>query len=287
MLDCISSLYDKINDISYEIIVVDNNSIDRSVECVKAQFKSVRIIENTENLGFAQANNLAFSIANGEYYLLLNTDSILLSSPKPMIDFMEKTENAGVVGAKLVFGNGKIQRSCYHYPKFFLQWWYFSVDIIYCVLPVLSKLKYSGINYNRCVVVDCVAGNGMLIRSEILKMIQGFDSSFFMYYEDTDLCHRIAKTSQFKVYYYPEYTIVHYHGKSSPKSKAILWSYQSYLYWLTKNNKSKTAYLFQKLCKCSWSFAIIALFMVRNFVNNPKIESKIDLLKTLIATQCY
>jgi GT2 family glycosyltransferase len=224
---------------------------------------------------------LAFQIARGEYYLLLNTDTILSSSPKAMVDFMENTKDAGIVGAKLVFGDGRVQKSCWRYPNFILQWWYFSVDILYGIFPLVSGLKYRGINYNKCSVVDCISGNGMLLRSEILKKIKGFDCSIFMYFEDTDFCHRLNKIKQFKVYYYPEYSIIHYHGKSSPKSKATLWSYQSYLYLLQKNSKPKFVQFFHLLCKCSWSTEILLLSITKKFFNNPTIEKKIDLLKIL------
>lgn len=281
LLDCIESLYEKLGDIEHEIIVVDNNSNDGSMEAVAEKFKSVRVIQNTRNLGFAQANNQAFEVARGQYYLLLNTDTVLLSSPKRVIDFMENNPDAGIVGVKLVFGNGSLQRSCWRYPNILLEWLYYSVDILHCVFPAISRLKYRGIDYKKADAVDCVSGNGMFIRAELLKQIKGFDSSFFMYHEDTDLCYRVNKTSRFRVYYYPEYTIVHYHGKSSPKSMATVWSFKSYIYLLNKIGEKKLTVTFMMICKLSWFTSRIALTTAGIFCKNPKIGIKINLLREL------
>ncbi len=103
---------EKTKDISYEIILVDNNSKDGTVEEVKRSFSSVKIIENEENLGFARGCNIGIDNACGKYTLFLNTDTILIENTiKTLYDFMEKHKEFGVIGTLLTDENGNIVQS--------------------------------------------------------------------------------------------------------------------------------------------------------------------------------
>jgi hypothetical protein len=269
--------------VDYEVIVVDNASSDGSADAVEQHFAKVRVIRNSENVGFSRANNIAFRAARGRYYLLLNTDTVVLGSPRPVLDFIENTPDAGVVGCRLRFGDGSLQRSGWRYPQLLLEWIYFGIDIVYKVFPFISDLKYRGIDFSKPGGVDCVSGNGMFIKKQVVDTSNGFDPNFFMYYEDTELCLRINKVFGWKVYYLPSFEIMHFHGKSSAKSRATIMAYNSYLYYLEKTESGIIVQLFKLLCKVCWCVDIAILSLLQYLTHSKKASIKILLLMDLLA----
>jgi GT2 family glycosyltransferase len=103
LLDCLASIFKTIKGISFEVWVVDNNSTDGTVEATRERYPTIKIIKNTENLGFAAANNQAFRQMNGDYALLLNTDTVLTNGAiKELYDFMEANPEAGMACGQLL-----------------------------------------------------------------------------------------------------------------------------------------------------------------------------------------
>lgn len=108
--DCLDSIYRNTHRISFEIIIVDNNSSDNSVELVKTSLPKVRVIENKENAGFCRANNQGLKIYQGRYALLLNTDTVVRNNAlDEMVHFMDSHNQAGACGPKLLNPDGTIQ----------------------------------------------------------------------------------------------------------------------------------------------------------------------------------
>lgn len=110
--NCIRSIFGSIKDRSYEVIVVDNASTDGSREIAK-KYPSIRYIQNPSNLGFIKANNIGIKSSGGRYVLSLNNDTVIKNGAiEKMVDFMDKTSDAGAVGPKLLNSDGSIQMQC-------------------------------------------------------------------------------------------------------------------------------------------------------------------------------
>jgi len=121
---CLDSILATSGDLKIEIILVDNFSKDKTLEILKAYSSQIKLIQNSSNLGYAKGCNQGLKIAQGNYVLLLNPDTeIKENSLKKMVDFMEKTPEAGAVGPQLVDFEGQIQPSCRRFPNYKLLLW--------------------------------------------------------------------------------------------------------------------------------------------------------------------
>lgn len=213
---CLYSVQAALSGIDAEIIVVDNNSTDGSIEYLRPKFSDVIFIENKDNPGFAKANNQALKLCKGEYILILNPDTVIgEESIRTLCFFMDEHEKAGAVGVKMIDGCGVfLPESKRSFPT---PW------ISFCKLFGLSKLfpnsrqfaAYSlpFLNPDKQHKVDVLAGAFMFIKHTALKQTGLFDESFFMYGEDIDLSYRI-KLSGYTNHYLPE-RILHYKGEST------------------------------------------------------------------------
>lgn len=202
----------------WELFVVDNDSGDGSVEMVAAEFPQAQLIANRDNLGFGAANNQAFERARGEYLLLLNPDTEVAGSVvERMLQWMEQRPRAAVLGARLVYPDGSLQRwtagaflgvgnALTHY--LFLD----------RLLPRWARPASLYLERDETVDmdVDWVCGACMLVRREALDQVSPgmlFDPRFFMYGEDMELCHRLHRGG-WSIGYTPGVTVVHHHGAS-------------------------------------------------------------------------
>jgi len=213
-VDAIVSVYKHTKKINFEIIIVDNNSIDDSVKVLKENYPEIILIENKRNIGFGQANNQGMAIAQGKYYFLLNTDTYLVNNAIELFfDFMKKKENTAVavVGGELVRANGDSCVSWGYFPNFKLFvkgsiWRHFYKKEFYDS-EVLNPVYTDNRNPYE---VDYVSGANFFVRSEIIKKVGGFDKCFFLYFEETELVMRIKrKIEGAKVIVLPQAKIVH------------------------------------------------------------------------------
>ncbi|MCL5256623.1 MAG: glycosyltransferase family 2 protein [Chloroflexi bacterium] len=201
-----------------ELIMVDNGSADGSVEFVRQEFPSVRIIENGANLGFAAANNRAIRESNSRYILLVNTDVVVLPGAlETMREFLELHPDVGVVGCKVLNPDGSLQLSGKTFPD--------PVAAFYIGLGIHRILPDSKItdryylpvqSYESRQEVDHVSGSCMMVNRAATGRVGLFDENFFLYCEDVDWCTRI-RAAGFKIFYLPEAQIIHYKGGSSAK----------------------------------------------------------------------
>lgn len=203
----------------FEVFVVDNRSVDGSVEMLRNKFPDVRLIANSENVGFAKANNQAIRQSTGQYVLLLNPDTIVENNTlRKCLDFMEATPDAGGLGVKMLDGQG-------HYLKESKRGLTTPATSLYkisglCRLFPHSKrfaAYYMGhIDADTTAPVDILSGAFMLMRREALDKVGLLDETFFMYGEDIDLSYRI-QLGGYKNYYFPQTRIIHYKGESTKK----------------------------------------------------------------------
>jgi len=241
---CLSSVIKNTENIEYEIWVVDNRSKDGSPEMVECEFPEVKLIRNSINGGFSQANNLALKQCMGSnQVLLLNPDTIVPKNTlEECVDFMQKNNEIGCLGCKVVKIDGSLDKAC---KRGFPSPWN-----SLCYLLKLDKLfpnnkKFGG--YNATFVnedeeseIDCLVGAFMMLSKEAIERVGLLDESFFMYGEDIDWCYRI-KEAGFKNYYYPKVSITHYKGESSKKqsTKMIGVFHESMFIFYNKHYKNK------------------------------------------------
>jgi len=211
--------------IETEIFVVDNHSVDGSIEMLQSQYPQIQLIQNSENLGFARANNQAIKQSRGEYVWLLNPDTLVQEdTPQKLIEVMETDQRIGLLGCKILNDDGSLQLACRR--SFPTPW--VALTKMLGLASIFPKSKWFG-RYNlthldpdKSYEVEAISGSCMFIRRKALEEVGNLDETFFMYGEDLDWCFRFGK-SGWKVYYSPVTSIIHYKGESS---KVALWGYK-------------------------------------------------------------
>lgn len=207
--ECIGSVKKTTQDFkspSSEIIVVDNASADDSFKILKKE-KNIRLLSNKENKGFSKAVNQGIKIAQGEYILLLNPDTVVKKDAiQKLLEFAKSTNDCGAVGPKLLNPDGSAQSSVFRLPTPYhaiLEYW------------LGQKGKYSKYTPpgEKISAVESIVMACFLISPKAIKRVGFLDEKFFMYFEDLDYCKRIGKAG-LKVYYLPHSEVIHYHGTS-------------------------------------------------------------------------
>ncbi len=205
--------------VDYEVIVVDNNSQDGSVELVKEKFPKVKLIASDKNLGFHKGNNLGIRNSTGKYILISNTDiAVKDNSIDKIYRFMEEHPEAALVGPKLKNPDGSIQMSCMRFPGPMVPIYR---RTILGKLPFAKKEidKYLMTDFDHQITreVDWILGAFMMIRRAAIEKVGLMDESLFLYFGDVAWCQKFKAVS-YKVYYYAETDIVHYHKRESAQS---------------------------------------------------------------------
>ncbi len=208
-----------IHAIDAEIFVVDNNSVDDSVQMVIEKFPEVHLIANKSNPGFSTANNQAIKKSKGEYVLLLNPDTVVEEDTfEKCIAFMDAHADAGGLGVKMIDGSGNfLPESKRGFPSPFVAFCKtFGLSSIFPKSKTFNRYHLGFLDKNKTHEVDVLAGAFMMLRKSVLDKIGLLDETFFMYGEDIDLSYRIVKGG-YKNYYLADTTIIHYKGESTKK----------------------------------------------------------------------
>ena len=217
---CVASVYQE-SGYSIELFVVDNASTDGSAPMVQAEFPSVRLIQNAENVGFVRANNQALRLAVGRYLLLLNPDAeVRPGALGTMIAYLDASLEVGALGPKLLNADGSVQSSRRRFPTratgfvestVVQQWW--------PSCRLLGRYYCSDVPDDVPQEVDWVTGACLMVRREAVEQVGLLDERFFMYSEELDWCYRI-KRAGWKVVYLPSAEVVHYEARSSEQNLA-------------------------------------------------------------------
>jgi len=254
---CLKSIYETSCRFSFEVIVVDNGSSDDSVNMVEECFPEVILLKNGKNLGFAFANNQGLATGQGRYFMLLNSDTIVLpGAVDALIEAANRYPEVGVIGPKLLNLNGTLQKSWSSFPSF------------------LSELVGRNFRIRRPVPdvpnmydVDWIMGACMLVRSETIWAIGKMDEDYFFYSEETDWCFRIKKGS-WKVWYFAGAEIYHIGGGSTDRGSIaqLVRLYQGKLLYFQKNHGGPVATLLRLGLAVSNSLGILRRLLFINWL---------------------
>lgn len=238
--NCIRSIHQHVNGLPYEIILVDNAPVENKEAAFKSLFPELIYLKTAKNVGFAGANNLGMTYANGRYLLLLNSDTLVFdNSIQRCVGFMENdaAQEIGVLGCKLLNENQAYQTSFYPFRKNTILNYLLTNNILLAKLFRVDRyFKETG----QVLEVGDVSGAFMLLRKKVAAEVGAFDPDFFLYFEETEWCReRIGK--RYKVVYYPLAAIIHLGGKSAPQapmliqskiSLALLWYKKGWLHYI-------------------------------------------------------
>jgi GT2 family glycosyltransferase len=221
LLQCLRSVENALKGLCGEIIVVDNASSDDSVAYLEPLFPEVRFIRLNSNTGFGRANNVALEHARGEFVVFLNPDTLVEEQTfVTMLDYMREHPEAGASGCKILNADGTLQLAC---RRSFPTPWVaftkiFGLQALFPNSRLLARYNQTYLDENGTYYVDAISGSFMLVRRKALDDIGGgFDTTFFMYGEDLDLCYRL-QSAGWKIAYVHSTKIIHYKGESTRRS---------------------------------------------------------------------
>lgn len=224
LLPCLKAISENAADLQYEIIVVDNRSTDESVEYISAKilprFPQARLIAAPQNRGYAAGNNLGIREAKGKYILVLNPDIVIWDDALARIlRFMEKNQQVGLAGPRLVAADGGLQYLCYRFPT--------PQVLLYRRTPLarfkrarkkIAEYLMTDWDHKDSRPVDWLQGSFLVARREALAQVGLMDERYFLFLEDTDWCRRFWR-SGWQVWYFAGAEVVHYHKRASDKGK--------------------------------------------------------------------
>ncbi len=241
--NCLDSIYSHAPEANFEVIVVDNNSADNSVQVVRQNWPVVNVIVNPENRGYVAANNQGIQASRGRYVLSLNNDTVIDEGTLDgLISFMDNHPDVGVCGPKVLNQDGTLQRQCRRsFPTISS-----SLSYFFRLHRFFPKNKYFGrylmthLDDETTAEVDSVSGCCMMVRREVVDRIGALDENFIMYGDDLDWCYRI-KRSGWKVCYVSDVRIVHLGGQSSRRlpSQCVLLFFRAMAIFYRKHHAQR------------------------------------------------
>jgi len=258
--NCIDSIFKYSKKEMFEIIVIDNNSSDNSIDLIKDY--EVSIYKQDENFGFAKANNIGYKYAKGKYILALNSDTLFTDDNISIMveEFEKQADDVVMMTAKLLNKDMSIQKNCYDIPT--LRSMFF--DLIFKI-----RKKPKG-NYKIGGYVQGAIGAYMLIKKSYIDNFGMFDESYFFYHEDIDLCNQIKKNKK-KIYLSVKSKVIHLGGYStkSVKSEMIFEMHKSHYIFAEKNLSKFKLKLFKAYMKIGLLTDFVVSF-ARVIVRNMK-----------------
>lgn len=238
-----------------ETFVVDNASGDGSPEMVATNFPWVRLVKNAQNVGFAQGNNQAIEQASGRYVLLLNPDTKLKPGSLGLLyGFLESRPEIGMVGPRLLNGDGSLQLSCFKAPTLLREFWLlFHLDAIFPTISNYPVEKWDRSPMTSAISkidlarpVEVLKGACMLLRRPIFEQIGLLNTTYFMYSEEVDLCYRVRRAG-WGIAWLPQAEVIHYGGQSTSQvaDKMFLRLYEAKTLYFRLNYGRPTALIYK------------------------------------------
>ena len=266
--NCLLSIKDNVSKkITYEIIVSDNGSNDKTTQMISdLRFKTsdLMLIENRENLGFSKANNVGVKESKGRYILFLNPDTVIQKDTlERMVEFMDKTKDAGAATCKVLLPSGNIDDSCHRgFPTPWNSFCHFSgLAKVFPKTKIFGGYNLSFLDMTKTHEIDALAGSFMIVKREAGEDIGWWDEDYFFYGEDLDFCYML-KQKGWKVYYVPDVSILHLKGVSGGIKKI--------------SKEISTADKETKRMATKWRFDAMRIFYKKHYENKyPWIVTKL------------
>jgi len=287
--NCLKSVYEETKDIRFEVIYVDNDSGDGSVEMVKKEFPEVAIIVNDENKGFIKANNQGIEISQGRYVLLLNSDTIVLNNAiAKAVKFADTHPEVAVIGCKVLNPDRTLQRTCFMYPSALNM--LLSATYLYKIFPrnrFLGRENMTWWDFSDVREVETICGCFSLVRKEAIKQIGLMDETYYVYGDDPDWCYRFRKNG-WKILFTPEPEIIHYGGQTT-KQMTIRFKLQLFGSKLifVKLHRSKLEFLVACFLTAMFSLLRIPYWFAMATLCKHKRKTSIQNVKTYLLGSFY
>ncbi len=245
---CLDSLFRGTRRVSFSVVVVNNASTENIEGMLRADFPQAEIISNSENVGFARANNqvLRQYAGRARYFLLLNPDTVIEpGAVDELVAYLDQRSDVGISGCKLVKPDGTLDWPCKRSiirPSMFL-YRALGLDTRFPKSRRFGRYQLTYLDEDQIHEVDAVVGAFLLIRAQTVEQIGLLDERFFMYGEDLDWCYR-ARKAGWKVIYYPKVRALHYKSQSSARSSYLMtyWWYRSL--WRVYRKHTAPGYMF-------------------------------------------
>ena len=212
LFECISSIYDTTDNLTCEIIVVDNASTDGSAEYIKETFPDVIWAQNHTNLGYSKAINQGVMLSKGDFIFLLNNDVKLIgNASEKLVSFLIEKPNAGAVSPLLYYPDGRIQLSCRRFPTLSaLLLEFFGINKI----GHFRRWKFNKEEHLQTGIVLQPMASALMVKRQCWNDVGPLDEEFPIFFNDVDWCYRLYKHTDYKIYLYPEAKAVHHKGAS-------------------------------------------------------------------------
>lgn len=285
--ECIDSIRDHFT-CSYEIIIVDNHSADESVAFIRASFPDVNLIVSDQNLGFTGGNNLGAQSARGEYLLLLNNDTKVLTDINPILSAFDSEPSLGVAGCRMTYGDGRLQRTMgyEHTPlRIFCSW--IGLKRFSWLPNIFRREVWEPSAYeSRQDKLAWVSGAFLVIRTSLWNQIGGFNDDYFMYMEDVEL-GKSASLAGYNIAYFPNVRILHYEGsgKAWIGESALKRSLRSYTLYADKFYSSWKALPLRFGLSCIMLYRSATYFLLSLFKRSDVlIDKRRSYFRAAIAT---
>ena len=258
--ECINSIISKTNSsLNYQIIVVDNCSEKEDYLALKHfcdshPFTNLQLVQSKINTGFGGGNMAGFHFANAKYIAFVNNDTVFLNDCFSILkNATEKDNSIAMVGGQSFSENGKQMVAFDHFASISKE--LFGRDFLEKTNP--KKYPKRKLEYTNPIKVNYVQGSFMLVRTEDFNTVGGFDTNIFLYYEETDLCIRLAKMGK-SCYLIPEAKYIHYHGASTPQNITIKTELKiSLLYIIRKHYGFFSFYFLLNYLRINYVFSTI------------------------------
>ncbi|WP_418260783.1 glycosyltransferase family 2 protein [Haliea sp. E17] len=286
---CISSIYEFLpKQVEFETIIVDNASSDGTCDFVSTNFPEVQLIENQENMGFAQAVNQAAAVSSGRYLLLLNSDAMFIdSSLLTLFNVMESDPSIGVLSGRMISTGNREVMACFGFPSILSLIKDYSIDLIRkSGKGVRGKQRRSVLlkdGQTGC-EVDWISGAYLLVRRNVFDGDEPLDRRIFMYFEDTLLCKN-AWDRGLRVIILDAAKIYHEGGASAKKVTNVkaMYGYKSSRIYVEEMFGRRALWWYERIIRIVWYLLIPALFIPKVLGFHETALEKQAIFKSLIS----
>ena len=303
IVPCLKSIEETTKIVDYEIIIVDNCSSKPTSQVFDANaFANLQIIRNDLNEGFARAVNKGIEAASGNYYLLLNSDTLVYENCiDKLADFLDNIEDASCVGPKIHTPDGGIERSTHGFPTL-LKEFFHALPLLKILIPyrgmgkiisLFSKSAGSGSagsywNYDRVNIVENITGACLMVRKSAADEVGLLDPNFWMYSEEIDWNLRF-KRAGWNVYFTPEAEILHYFGQSTgqkPRSQKVnhvlIERYRGMVYFFSKHYSQRKTFLLRSIFLSAFTIRLFLAFIKLPFVGFNKFYRELVVFSAIL-----